>query len=640
MQGLHFKNLKGSQQGFTLVTVLIMSMMAGVLVLNSLKDNVAQERLSGNFQKKMNARLVAEKGVFDTYNYLNAQLAANPNQTLDQLIAAMQTSGSASGISNMSYNLIANIPAGSNQLFLQSDGERFDGETKLKANFELVSGSSQSSSGFGGGVIGCDGISLSGSGIIDSYDSSLGDYNSDPAQGEINKNANVTVRTLNDNDIITLSGASIIDGDLIAIGKVNFGGSAHIAGNVHSNDSITMLSDSTIGGNASAFTFFKQTSGSITGAIHANSYVNISETPVGGDITSMGEVTADGETIGGDILSQGDISLTRVTVAGLGQTYANYKQVEGSINGVKSKGNVTLSATHAIINNDNLRFAGAFNDPSDPYASAPYKVSPPQPQLPQVPLVEKQPIDDGILDPNDPNDLTCDPLDIENAVLTVDSFADSAKDLIIKDTGKGASSTVYTLSNTRGEYSQGGGSGAEYNPIPSTNATFLGDQHNILMYDNVKINGNIEIKPGHNVVLYAKGGFYLQGASTLTIPDNSSLTLIVKGALIIGSGSTINTPTNGLTQAGIPVFSIYSSYSGTGVDILGGVEQIYAAIYAPLSDVEIASDVAFKGSVLGKKVDISGAGGIHYDEALGLGHVGNVVKAAPPSLVFKGWQSY
>lgn len=647
MQGLHSKNLKDSQQGFTLVTVLIMSMMASVLVLNSLKDNVAQERLSGNFQKKMNARLVAEKGVFDTYNYLNAQLAANPNQTLDQLIAAMQTSGSASGISNMSYNLTANIPTGSNQLSLQSDGLRFDGETKLKANFELVSGSSQSSSAFGGGIIGCDGVTISGSGKIDSYDSSKGDYAEILDNNQANINNNATVRTLNDNDKIILSGAGNIEGDLIAIGSVEFKSSAHIAGNVHSNGSINMFNNSTIGGNASAFSYFKQKNGSIAGNIHANDYVNVNQTQVGGDVTTAGYLDATGYSIGGDILAGDNIDLSQVNVDGLAQTYANYSQYEGSVFGIRSKQNVTLSSTLSIVRNDNIHYAGSGDFAKDwsgaadsKYLSAPYKVLPPEPSLLEVPLVEKLPVDDGVLDPDDPNDITCDPLGIENEVLTVDSYADSAKDLDIKDTG--AAHSVYTLSNNEGDYSQWASSSSKPAAIPATSARFLGQSKSILMYDNVNIKGNIEVKAGHNVVMYAKGNFNLSGASTLTIPDDSSLTLIVKGALIIGSGSTINTPTKGLTKDGIPVFSIYSSYSGTGVDgveIKGGVEQIYAAIYAPLSDVKIASAVDFKGSVLGKKVEVSGAGGIHYDEALGLAKVGNVTTNTPSHLVFKGWQS-
>ncbi|MEI8669408.1 pilus assembly PilX N-terminal domain-containing protein [Pseudoalteromonas sp. B131b] len=37
--------------GFTLVTVLILTSMASIVVLSTIRDSVIQERLSGNFQK-------------------------------------------------------------------------------------------------------------------------------------------------------------------------------------------------------------------------------------------------------------------------------------------------------------------------------------------------------------------------------------------------------------------------------------------------------------------------------------------------------------------------------------------------------------------------------------------------------------
>ena len=50
--------------------------MTSIIVLSSLRDNFIQERLTGNYQKKMNARLVSEKGIFDTHDdlYLGTHL--------------------------------------------------------------------------------------------------------------------------------------------------------------------------------------------------------------------------------------------------------------------------------------------------------------------------------------------------------------------------------------------------------------------------------------------------------------------------------------------------------------------------------------------------------------------------------------
>ena len=67
------------QSGFTLIKVMLMSTMASVVVFGALKETVIQERLTGNFQKDMNARLLAEKGVFTAAAELQSELENNPN---------------------------------------------------------------------------------------------------------------------------------------------------------------------------------------------------------------------------------------------------------------------------------------------------------------------------------------------------------------------------------------------------------------------------------------------------------------------------------------------------------------------------------------------------------------------------------
>ena len=633
------------ERGFALVGVLVVSMIAGGLVLNSMKDNITQERLSGNFQKKTNARLVAEKGVFDTYNYLNEQLALHPEKSLEQLLVGMETAGNVPGLAGMAYALTLETSAGSNTLGLQSDGVRFDGKTVLKANFKLETGSSTSSSAFGRGIVGCDRVAISGSGKIDSYNSVLGDYGQILVDGSQNIAGNATVRTLNDNDLVELSGTGKIDGNVFAVGNVELSSSANITGNLYSNGAIHMFSNSTIGGDVFSYQHYFQQNGSVSGSIHANTYVKIEQTKVEGGIVSSGYITATGESIGGAMLANGDITLRQVSALGIAQTYGNYSQYEGSVDGVKAKQNVSLLTTNAIINNDNLAYAGVGSfakewsgAPDSDYLNPPYKVDPPEPAIPVVPPVEMLPIDDGVLDVSDPNDMTCDPLGIENQVLIVEDHAPHAKDLDVNDTG--ADTTVYTLSHTLGEFSQWPGSpSSKPTPIAARTAPFIGVDQPILMYDNANIKGKLEVKPGHHVVMFAKGNFIMSGASSLTIPENSSLTLIVKGDLIIGAGAEVITPPHGLTADGLPVFSIFSSYSGTGVYITGGVEQVYAAIYAPLTDIAISSSVGFKGSLLGKSVTVTGDGGVHYDEAIGDAEVGKVTVTSPPNLVFKGWQS-
>ena len=85
------------QHGFTLITVLILTSMASLVVLSSLRENIVQERLSGNFQKKLNSRLLAEKGVFEQAKLLQQTLNREGVLAVDDLIksfAPLDTSAS------------------------------------------------------------------------------------------------------------------------------------------------------------------------------------------------------------------------------------------------------------------------------------------------------------------------------------------------------------------------------------------------------------------------------------------------------------------------------------------------------------------------------------------------------------------
>jgi len=634
---------KSDQGGFTLVTVLILSMMAGVVVLNSLKDSVVQERLSGNFQKKMNARLISEKGVFDTYNALSQALEdpKNKDLTLDELINKISNegvkSGDATGISNMSYDVALNSI--SNELTLSSDGTRHKGEAQLEAKFEIIGGTSASPSPFAKGITGCEGVLVQGSGVIDSYDSSFGDYDEALTANTRNKNDNVTVRALKDSGEIKLSGGADIDGDVITTSSIVFNGSANVSGDVKSNGYIELPGNSAIGGNASAYQYYTQSSGSVTGNIHANGKVTLSQTTLAGNIISRDEVSVTGGSVKGYVLALKDVTLKQTSIEAGVKTHANYKQTSGTTKGgVRAKANASLTQWGSVIDSDDLRYGGqgSFTGETPNYYNAPYKISP-APSIIAVPEVELITVDDGVLDPNDPNDITCDPLNIENEILVVDTHATDAKDLFISGSGQG---DIYQLSQSKAKFlTHYGNSSTPLEEIEAVAASFLNKSSYILMYDNVTIKGHLKLKPGESVTIYVKGNFKMGGASSLTIPNDSSLTLIIKGALDISAGSQVYTPDKGLTSQGIPVFSIYSSYSGTGISITGGTEEIYAAIYAPLTDIQIGSSVGFKGSLLGKSVSVTGAGGVHYDEALGQAKSGNNGGVAiPPRLVFKGWQ--
>ncbi|MBE0365141.1 hypothetical protein PULV_a1887 [Pseudoalteromonas ulvae UL12] len=633
------------QQGFTIVVVLLLSMMASVVVISSLKDTTMQERLSGNFEKQTNARLAAESGLFSTHTYLQGQLAELPTSTLEDLINNIGEGGLKTYVANNSLEgMLANIELSKTSdglLSVASGGKRHEGEKKVRALYELVPGTGQSlKSPYHDGLIGCEGVTLTGSGKADSYDSSLGEYGASYIQNGqtlINKGDVVTVRTLTGGSKVIVRGSAQIEGDLITPGQIEFNGGASVSGTVHTNGYFYNSSDIKIGGDLIAYEYIYKKNNQIGGSIKSNGYIKLLNMSVGGDILTRDTISLTGVSpVGGNVLAGSDLYIQASNVTGTVSTHGNLTFLAGNLGATKVKGNVDMSSWHGdkTFANDSLRYMGAFHSNSNTarFNTAPFKVN--FVSIPEAEIIEKLPEDDGLLDPSNPQDRTCDPLNIKTEIETVDIKAIDVKDLFVH------SNSTYSFGETTSLFTNSNGSDSSpVKTLVATKSSFLGNSADILMFDNLEIKGTLKIAENSDVVMYVKGNFKMSGSSSLTIPDTSSLTLIMKGALDIGAGAQIYTPAKGLTDEGVPIFSIYSSYSGTGIKITGGTEEIYAVVYAPLTDVEIASSSDFKGALVGKKVAITGAGAFHYDSALKNAKVGNDnSKATTPQLVFKGWR--
>lgn len=220
------------QHGFTLITVLILTSMASIVVLNSLRENIVQERMSGNFQKKMNSRLLAEKGVFEEAKLLQQALLNDQTLDIDGLIAA---TGNATGTgligSDATYNAsISKNAAG--ELEIASIGERYEGDAQssLVARFGFTPGNSLTH--YSDAIIGCRGVSLGGSGKITSYDSTDPTYVGNDAD----------VRTTVHNADVTLSGTGTIKGSVASTGSIIVSFSQSVEGDLWANKDITFPS--------------------------------------------------------------------------------------------------------------------------------------------------------------------------------------------------------------------------------------------------------------------------------------------------------------------------------------------------------------------------------------------------------------
>ena len=544
------------QKGYVLVVILVFSFMTGTVVFSSLSDSIIQERISGNFEKQLNAQLIAEQGIFETIDSTMLVVENKSDITVTEIIDSASEEGKIVGSSTLlkgSYN-VSLVEDKNGYFVITSAGQRFEGKGKMEAVFELVPNiiSVAGRSPFSKGVTGCDGILVKGKGMMDSYNSEFGAY------GGVNKNNNITLRTLTGDGEIKLEGEVDVDGDVIATSKLVLYEGGSITGNVHSNGDLEFKKSLTIGGTGSAYEGYKQENGVVGGNILANKSISIKSSTVGGSVISASSISSSGSVIGG-------------------------------------------------IESEN-----ASEDP--------------------VEFIE---LDDGSLDVNDPDDVTCNDLDIENAVLSVNSDAGSAKDLLID-----GDDDVYELAEADADFlvnKDSSGSPSKYMTPKAT--TFAGQSEMVLMYDNVTIKGELIVATGHDVVVYVKGNLKSEGKGKITIPEDSSLTLIIKGSIEINEGTEVFTPDNGITTSGKPVFSIYSSYSGTGIKIAGGDEEIYAAIYAPLTDIEFSSDNSAKGAVMGRSVSFTKDGGYHYDEALAdVSGTSATTTTVGNKLVFKEWR--
>ncbi|KGJ88151.1 DUF7305 domain-containing protein [Thalassotalea sp. ND16A] len=229
---------KSPQPGFTIVTVLILVVMCSIVAINSLKDNIIQERLSGNFQKKINARLISEKGIFDTFTLLNNKLKEEPGLTLEQLINETSDNGSitghAGGIENLNYDV--SLSAATNELQLSSNGQRFEGLSTLKANYTFIPATTpvpEEPSGYGlDGVVACEAMNIATSVTFDSYDSSIGSYDSQTAGEDILVGTNTNGADSGAGRVEIDSGTNVM-GDLKSASDIV--GSASVSGTTQTN---------------------------------------------------------------------------------------------------------------------------------------------------------------------------------------------------------------------------------------------------------------------------------------------------------------------------------------------------------------------------------------------------------------------
>lgn len=579
------------QSGFTLIKVMLMSTMASVVVFGALKETVIQERLTGNFQKDMNARLLAEKGVFTAAKNLQTALSNNASLTVDELV---NQHGLHSGAGSIGEDTAYKARLSKNAdglLEITSLGQRYYGDAnqQLVARFELQPADVQSP--FQYAVTGCKGVNLSGSGVVDSYDSRNGPYS------ESNSDTAGHVNTVIGDSSVTIDGHSPIKGDVKASGIVYLKGSSPVIGDVHSNTGVDISWGSGV-------------------RVKGNVYSNGFYLHRGGEIDGVVRVNGNAEMKWGSKINNPKNDPFDIMYGGTGR-FPSSEHVQDSVEFDNGTVEYNVSYSNAYFNKNPDVEPVEVYDPSSPDYD------------PARPNKECDPFDL----PNNMPELIAQgdisKTDFEVGATQVYNFTPGEGRLLATKNGRhkarnldAKSAQIYLFDNL-----------VQNHGVVNTTEEQVFSMKNFKLYSDAKMT-----IAGGDVIFLVDGDFVLDGDAKLTIKRDSSLTVFTTGKVILGASGQVITEKEGMTTSGIPSLNFFSSYSGKDGFQVKGASDMYATIYAPLTQVKLSGSGQLYGTVRGSIINSSGGSGVHFDSALkdinfGSGGAGN----AKPALVFKGW---
>ena len=158
----------------------------------------------------------------------------------------------------------------------------------------------------------------------------------------------------------------------------------------------------------------------------------------------------------------------------------------------------------------------------------------------------------------------------------------------------------------------------------------------VWQYDGFDLGSNTHFNlsgPASQTIL-VNGDLLLQSQSTLFV-DNVDVTLVVTGNIDLASnaqfelrngskltiyvaGSMVDNSNSDWNATGVPAdLRVFSSNTGTDGVQLRSNNTFNGTVYAPLTEVVLASNTDFFGSVRGRLIKANSSHSFHYDEALG-----------------------
>ncbi len=556
------------QTGFVLVSVLIITTITTMLAFSQINDNRLQEQIAGNQQKEVNARLAAEKGVFTAFEYIKTQLTNGiPSTYILDNLKKLEGAKVASGNGYYSF------PAGTfklqgNTFTVLSKGEFFGATAYLKT--DIVAGEKNSGSFFNEAVMGCDGVTLGGNGVIDSYT-----YDSDTNTQIFGKNANVA--TVNAGADIVLSGAATIKGSVTATGKVDA----------------------------------DQSSG----------------TSIDGNITAAEEVQLKGTTIAGDIHTGGRLTIKdNITLSG-----SSSVTVGGNIEGTTTTATFIGDVTQVIYGGEDK--TGVFPDGLTAGIIPPdidFGECDPLAIVDPVNTVDSN--GNGSIDADElvytkgiaavmsniETEITTNSLPVASSPMALgNKFKFTEDALFVDDSAVAEASISATTLNALGKDTGMGG-------VNNTSKVLIIDGNLDMTSKNIVIDGDVTL-----VVM----GDITTKSTNFSFADASnpgSLTIITDGKMKVDT-NTVLFSDKSVNAQGRPPLTVFSSNTdGSKAIEVNANGAMYAKLYAPLGGLTLGGGGEIMGAVRGKAIEVLAGTDIHFDEALQGLNDGGQAELQPP----------
>ncbi|MBI3324847.1 MAG: hypothetical protein HYZ92_06165 [Candidatus Omnitrophica bacterium] len=125
--------------------------------------------------------------------------------------------------------------------------------------------------------------------------------------------------------------------------------------------------------------------------------------------------------------------------------------------------------------------------------------------------------------------------------------------------------------------------------IAGQTTTTLSSAVGTYCFTDVKLTGGATLTADGPVKIYVTGEFSATGDTTIGIPASPPSMLI-----LMASNEQVTIESN-----------------------LTGSTQFYGGLYAPTATIDISGNAEVFGSVIARRVDVSGSANVHYDEAMG-----------------------